>query len=238
VKISKRGLLLNGTVAIAATAILAAVVLGWIGPGLALILLVFVLTPYLLVMSLRPRQLKRLLPSGAIEGFLEDALERATRDARTGETPRQAAWADIMAVIPSLVSIVVASVGMVDASLSLGKRFHLSDVIVGTLILAALTSLPNLFAAVRLALHGRGSAVVSESLNSNTLNVLCGIVIPVLILGREPLSPLNYLAVWWLLGLTFLTLALTYIGGGLRRWEGMAVIAAYVAFVLVVLART
>ena len=70
---------------------------------------------------------------------------------------------------------------MVRAATDLGAPLgRLRTSIIGTLVLAALTSLPNLLTAVRLALHGRGSATVSEAFNSNSLNVLAGIAIPAL----------------------------------------------------------
>lgn len=42
----------------------------------------------------------------------------------------------------------------------------------------------------------------------------------------------NDLAAWWMLGMTALIVTLTFFRGGLRRWEGVAVIAIYLAFVV------
>ena len=55
--------------------------------------------------------------------------------------------------------------------------------VIGTAVLASMTELPNVLASVRLVLRGRGSAVVSESFNSNTVNLLVGITLPALIAG-------------------------------------------------------
>jgi hypothetical protein len=59
-----------------------------------------------------------------------------------------------------------------------------------------------------------GSAVVSESLNSNSLNVLAGVALPFLVLWLGSASGLI-----------------------LRRAEGAAIVALYVAFVVVVASR-
>ena len=45
-------------------------------------------------------------------------------------------------------------------------------------MLAAVTSLPNAVAAVYLARRGRAAATLSEALNSNTINVLAGLLLP------------------------------------------------------------
>ena len=79
-------------------------------------------------------------------------------------------------------------------------------------MLAAFTSLPNLLTAVRLALHGRGAATVSEAFNSNSLNVLAGIAIPALFLALGAAAGLVTFSVWWLVGMTVVAVVLSYRG--------------------------
>ncbi len=62
------------------------------------------------------------------------------------------------------------------------------------LVLAALTGLPNVYAAWR----GRGAAVVSETLNSNALNLLIGIAIPAAVFGLGRGSRASALEIAWL----------------------------------------
>ena len=64
---------------------------------------------------------------------------------------------------------------------------------------------------------GRGSAVVSESFNSNTVNLLVGITLPALIAGIAAPAGSTELTVWWLAGITALTVVFTGYRGGLRR---------------------
>ena len=71
-------------------------------------------------------------------------------------------------------------------------------------ILAWLTSLPNAFTAFRLGLAGRGDALVSETLHSNSINMVGGLVIPALFVTITGVSAAG-LAL--LFGLTALTLA-------------------------------
>ena len=79
----------------------------------------------------------------------------------------------------------------------LGARFAVPQVITGAIVLAAVTSLPNAVAAVFLARRGQGAATLSEALNSNTLNVLAGLLIPAVIIGGASLGGALRTAIWY-----------------------------------------
>jgi cation:H+ antiporter len=135
----------------------------------------------------------------------------------------------------TLAGVVGGAYGMVTAAQSLADRWNVSDVVLGALVLAALTSIPNLIAAVRLARHGRGAACVSESLNSNNANILVGLCVPAVILGLGAASGVEIFAAWWMVGLTVVAVALGF-GKGLTRREGVVIVALYAVFVVVVAA--
>src|SRR5205085_11577398 len=101
---------------------------------------------------------------------------------------------------------------------------------VGLLVLAPATSLPNAFTAVRLGLADRGAAVVSETLNSNTINLVVGVVVPALFVGLVGSSTRLKLDLAWLLGLTILCLLRLAQPHGMRRRGRGAVIGLYLAF--------
>ena len=136
----------------------------------------------------------------------------------------------------ALVVVVVASVAMERGATSLGGHFGVAEIIVGGLVLAAVTSLPNAVSAIYLARRGRGAATLSTALNSNSLNVTAGLLIPAVVIGLAQPSGPSLLVAGWYVGLTALTLVLAYAGHGLRRASGCLIIAAYVVFVLALLA--
>jgi len=105
-------------------------------------------------------------------------------------------------------------------------------------VLSALTSVPNVIAAVQLAREGRGAAVVSESLNSNTLNILAGLCLPAVLLGLTPISGLVEFAVFWLLTMKLVALAAASRKAGLQRSGGVLLVALYLVFAVVVLVRS
>lgn len=226
VRIHRHGLLLNGAVALAVTGLAVALVLGSIGAAVTTVLLLAVFCPYVIVLALPPRT-----------GLLALAVREEVEDLRTGERAPKASHVDGLVLAAALALVVLGSVGMVHAAEDLGRRWGVSDVIVGTLVLAALTSLPNLLTAVRLAVRGRGAATVSEAFNSNSLNVVAGIAVPSLFLALGSANGLVTLSMWWLLGMTAVAVVLAYAGHGLPRVQGAVVIALYVAFAAVIASR-
>jgi Ca2+/Na+ antiporter len=118
------------------------------------------------------------------------------------------------------------------AAVELGQRYGIPQIVVGGLILAAVTSLPNAVAAVYLAGRGRGAATLSTALNSNAINVVVGLLLPAAIVGLGPTSAQAVLVSAWYLGLTCATLVIAYRHGGLGRAAGCLIITAYAAFTI------
>jgi cation:H+ antiporter len=234
VRIHRHGLLFNGGAALLVTAVAAALVLQAIGAVAATLLLALVLAPYVYFLSAGPARIKQLVRVRPVQRFLVAAVAEEIRDLRTDEDVPKASLGDVLALVPSLAGIVLSSVGLVHAATDLGRRWGVSDLVVGMLVLASLTSVPNLLTAVRLALHGRGSAVVSESFNSNSLNFVAGIALPALALSLGSATGLVTFSVWWLVGMTVVAVTFTYTGRGLRRAEGAVVVLLYAVFAAVV----
>jgi cation:H+ antiporter len=220
VRIHRHGLLLNGGVAVVVAIIGAFVAMDLLSGGAGLVLAVVVLTPYIVVSALHERARSRL------PGPLREAVAEEQRDARRDEFTRPATGLDALGVVPALAAVVGGAYGMVVAVQSIGDRFDVSDLVLGALVLAALTSIPNLIAAVRLARHGRGAACVSEALNSNNANILVGLCVPALILGFGSASGIETFAALWMVGMTVVAVALGF-GSGLTRREGGVIVALY-----------
>ena len=97
--------------------------------------------------------------------------------------PQRARRQDAAVAAGSLLVVVAASVMMERAASALGSRFAVPEIVVGALVLAAVTSLPNAVAAVWLAARGRGAATLSTALNSNALNITIGLLLPAAVIG-------------------------------------------------------
>ncbi|MGI8450492.1 MAG: sodium:calcium antiporter [Streptosporangiaceae bacterium] len=236
VRIRRRALIFQGGVALAVTAVVSALVLRWVAPVTALAVVLVIFVPYAGLSALRPRQVEQALRPGRPRSFLVAALSSVEKDVRPAQTAPRATRHDLYTLVPALTAVVLGSIGMVNTSLALGRRWGISEIVIGTVVLASLTGLPNVLASVRLARQGRGSAVVSESFNSNTLNLLVGVTLPALIGGVAAPAASTLLTVWWLAGITAVTVIFTGYRGGLRRGEGIVVMALYLVFVAVVVA--
>jgi cation:H+ antiporter len=226
VAIHRHGLLLNGLVGLAVVGAGVALLLGAIAVWATLLLIAAVFVPYVVVLA-APRR---------VRGLLGAAVWEEADDMRTERVP-PATTLDGLILVLCLAVIVGASIGLVKAATDLGGRWGVSDLVLGTLVLASLTTLPNLVTAVRLAVHGRGAAVVSETFNSNSLNILAGLVIPALFISLGAASGVQAFSAWWLLGMTVVAIALCWSGHGLQRLEGAAMVLLYVPFVIVVATR-
>jgi cation:H+ antiporter len=230
VNIGRQGLWLNGGTSLIVSLFVVALVLRWIPVGFSLALMALALVPYVGLLAMRPAQIAALGLPLAARHFLGLAVGHAHRDARQRRMVQHPASKDMLWLAVSLALVIASSIGAVRAAVWLGNRWGVSHGIIGMLALAALTSLPNVIAAVQLAREGRGAAVVSETLNSNTLNILAGLCLPALVIGFAPPSGLLVFAVLWLLAMKIVALAAASGQQGLRRGGGVLLVVLYLVF--------
>ena len=148
--------------------------------------------------------------------------------------PRRGDWRDAVVAVAALGIVIGASIVMEHAASSMGASLGWSSIVIGGVVLAGVTSLPNAVAAIYFASRGRGSVVLSEALNSNNLNVLVGFLIPAVVLGLGHPTSSARVAAYFYAGLTIVALSLAYHGRGLGRLTGAVIVGGYVAFVIAV----
>ncbi len=120
---------------------------------------------------------------------------------------------------------------MVEAALALGGQWGISRAVLGVVILAPITSLPNAITGVRLGLAGRGAALVGETFNSNTLNLGVGVLVPALFTPLGVLTATGKLQLTWLIAMTVACIALLATRRGMSRGGGAFLILLYLGFV-------
>lgn len=221
-----------------------AFVTGRLGPVAASAIALVFFLPYLVVALVHPRRLplpgklKRWLAVAVLEEESELAaglhdVQRARPDGPGPGVPgkrRAAAWAGA-----ALVVVVAASALMERAGAVGGASLGLPQVIVGGVVLAAVTSLPNAVAAVHLARAGRGAALMAEAMNSNSINVVGGLVVPALV-GGLVITHAGRGA--WLTAGAYMLMTLLVLGmagwhKGLGRVAGTSLALLYLAYVVV-----
>ena len=230
VRLRREALVLEGGVGLLVTLLASALVVGFLSPIVAAVVLTCVLGPYAALL-LRGSSLARRLSLG---GRAVAALDRALPGTRHVEPAAHAGpfWRLAVLIPVDLALIVLGSTAMVECALSLSGRWHASRELVGVLVLGPLTSLPNAFTAVRLGLARRGAALVSETANSNTINLFAGIVLPALFVGVARVTTGVKLELVWLLAMTAFTLLALGRRRGMGRLAGVLLIAFYAVFVV------
>ncbi len=224
-------LLLEGLIGGAITLVAVAVLLRWLAPVAAAILAASVLLPYVVLLIRGPRPLRRLpLPKGLMERFAL-ALEQREHSDRPVPASSDPTHHLLALVVLDVVLILAGSIGMVQAALALSDRWGIPRALLGVVILAPLTSIPNALTAVRLGLARRGSALVGETFNSNTINLAAGVIAPALFVSFASLSGTAEAAVGWLIALTALTLILLALPGGMQRLGAVVLLLSYLGFV-------
>jgi cation:H+ antiporter len=239
--IGRANLILNGGVALVVTLIVGAQSAGAIGATLTGILLAVVVIPYIAVLSTNPKTLSKLPLPALVASWLVAAITSEQRDESAEERSDRSVGggrlttADALSILPLLSVIVASSIGLVKTAELLGARWSVSQLVIGTFVVATLTGLPNLIASIRLAIKGRGAALSSEAFNSNTLNLLVGAYFPSFFIAVPPLPHEGLVSMLWLVALTTLTLVIGVAGRGFGRWTGGLFIALYAAFAIAVL---
>ena len=229
VQVPRKTLLLEGTVGLAVTAIVIALLLGWVPVAAAVIMLGCVVAPYL-VLVLGGYELACRL---GLTRLARLVLERNNAEAHQGQhtIPEFATHQQLALMAVDLVLIVGGSFGMVQAALTLGNRWGVASALVGALILGPMTSLPNALTGIRLGLARRGAALVTETLNSNTINLVAGVALPSLFVALTARSSQNQLDLALLAAAMVATVGLLAARGGMRRAGALIIVALYAAFI-------
>ncbi len=230
IALHRKVVLLGGSVGLWVAVVCLVTTTGSIPPGAGLAAVLAVLLPYLVLLGTGRARLGRLPLARRWADWLAVAIHQEEQELEEAIHPPHGRRRDVLAGAAALAIVIVASVLMERTATSLGGHFGVPQIVTGGIVLAAVTSLPNAVAAVYLAARGRGAAMLSTTLNSNTLNVTAGLLLPATITGLGPPSVHSVLIAVWYLGLTAISMAVTYRDGGMRRATGVLIIGSYLVF--------
>jgi cation:H+ antiporter len=236
IALHRRVVLMNGAVALWVAAMTLLAVFGALTVTVALLLVLLVFMPYLVLLGAGGAVLARVGVGARAAGWVAQAIGEEELELEDAIHPRPGGLRDGGAALIALLVVVGASVAMEQTGAALGRHWALAPIIVGGLVFAAVTSLPNAVAGIYLAARGRGAATLSTALNSNLLNVIGGLLIPASILGLGSPSAETKLVALAYAGITALALVCAFLDSGLRRTAGAAIIIAYAAFAIALVA--
>lgn len=235
--LKRPGLLFSGAVSVLETGFVGLLILRMLPPVWCIGLLGTVFAIYVLMLWAHAPQIESSPLPRAVRKTLAQALavihehvDAAEMD--ESEPPSHRGWVTALIITGSLVLIIISSVAVLHATLTIAAVWHIPKSLVGTLILAGVTGLPNVYTSARLARRGKGAAVVSETLNSNTINLVVGIGLPALFFGVQQSKGMAVIELWCLIALTAVAILLAAWQKGLSRRTGIVIIVLYLAFVV------
>jgi cation:H+ antiporter len=233
----RREMILQGSVGLWVAGLSLAVVGGLIAPAIGLLLALIVFVPYVALSAELPTTRERMRLPARWSEWLARALAEEEAELAEAIHPRPGDRRDAAVAVVAAIVVIAASVAMEQAATSMGSQIGLAAIVVGGLILAGVTSIPNAVAAVYLASRGRGAATLSEAFNSNALNVIVGLLVPGAILGlARPSGDALFVAGSYAV-LTAASVALALRGRGLDRRAGSIIIVGYLVFAVVLASR-
>src|SRR6185437_12121468 len=139
----------------------------------------------------------------------------------------------VLVLVAALALIIGGSVGAVRTATTLADRWSVPQTLVGVVVLAVLTALPNAWTGIRFGLQQRGSALMSETLNSNSINVVAGIALPAALGSLASFSTLDVFDLAWLFGMTAVAIVLFGRRNGAGRPAGALLVVLYAVFLAV-----
>ena len=141
-----------------------------------------------------------------------------------------------VAIFWLLVGVVTLLVGaelMVDGALKIAKVLGVSEIVIGITMVALATSLPELAVSVVSAFRGEYGLAIGTIVGSNIFNLLAVIGVAATIQPAALPPSVLSLHIFVMVAFTLVLFAMTYEyegRGQITRFEGLALIAAYLAY--------
>lgn len=136
----------------------------------------------------------------------------------------------VLLFLAGLALIVGGGTLLVDAAIAIAELLGVNDEIIGLTIVAVGTSFPELVTSAVAAYRKQGDIALGNVLGSNIYNILfiggvTGAVAP-----TDVPAGIMAFDLWFLLAVSLIVMLFALSGGRLSRKEGIALIAAYVAY--------
>lgn len=143
----------------------------------------------------------------------------------------------LMVLIAGIVVIVVGADWLVTGAVSLARAVGVSDAFIGLTIVAIGTSAPELVTTIVSTLRGDRDIAVGNLIGSSVFNLTLILGLSVLVAnGSGPIDPhLIRVDLPIMVAVSLLCIPLFLTGRKLSRWEGIALVVGYVAYLTYVI---
>lgn len=155
-----------------------------------------------------------------------------------GADPEMSWWKIIVFLTLGLVGLPLGADLLIDGSVEIARRFHVSDTVIGLTLIAIGTSLPELATTVMAAFRKQADVALGNVIGSNIFNLLAIIGVAALV-GPVPVDPVFLrFDLWVMIGAALLLIPFVYSSNRnlTKRW-GILFSVLYVAYLWVVVAN-
>ena len=143
----------------------------------------------------------------------------------------------LRAFFVSIAFVAIISYALAESAVAFAEAIHVPAVVVALTVLAAGTSVPDMFASIVVAKQGRGDMAVANAVGSNIFDMLVGLGLPWLLAmamgsGAIAIDTAGLMTSALLLfGTVILLFIFLLTKLKLSRWEGWALLAIYAGYV-------
>ncbi|MGX9356736.1 calcium/sodium antiporter [Roseobacteraceae bacterium S113] len=186
---------------------------------------------------------------GALSLVLLDALREAVahrRDAKAaaleeeedveGADPDMPGWKIGMFLALGLIGLPLGADLLVDNATIIARRYGVSDTVIGLTLVAIGTSLPELATTVMAALRKQADVALGNVIGSNMFNLLAIIGVAGFITPIPVDAEFLRFDLWVMLGASLLLVPFVFFRQNITRVWGVALTAAYLAYLFILLA--
>lgn len=144
-------------------------------------------------------------------------------------TLQDKAWFCIVLIVLGLAALVGGGVLFVDAAVEIARIFNVDETIIGLTIVAVGTSMPEFATSLVAALRRQSDIALGNIVGSNIFNILgiLGIASMITPLSSVSFSQMDFAA---MIALAIILLPMCMTGRKLGRWEGLILLACYLAY--------
>jgi cation:H+ antiporter len=146
----------------------------------------------------------------------------------------------IMWFVVGIATLLVGAELMVDGAVDIAKSLGVSEIVIGVTLVAIATSLPELAVSLVSALKGEFGLALGNIVGSNTFNLLAVVGVAATIQPAALPPSVLSLHLFVMVAFTLVLFAMTYEYDGkgqITRFEGFALIVAYLAYCTYVVAQ-
>ena len=167
--------------------------------------------------------------------YITENIRSAKRDAGAEET-EEAPASDRKSIVLNILCIVVGSQLLVSNGSLIAASWGVSEAIIGVTIVAIGTSLPELVTAVTSLIKKQSSMSVGNVIGANVIDTTLILAVCSFVYGGKlPVSAQNiYLDFPVAIVVTLIAIIPTIVCRRFQRWQGVLMLAVYIAYLVVV----